>query len=863
MRSVLTIALCTSLLASAVAPAAAQSRTRSIVPDGKRQQTTTVRGGETRLGRAEAYSDGRGAWVLWQMEAERSNVGFRVYRVEAAGNTLISDDIILGSAARAADQPLYGEEYQYFDEAGEPGSAYVIEIIGGSGKTVFTPAFSTAYVADFRAVPAIARGGGHKKDPNAGQIADARLNVSKELSREIAGSMNASDIDNHRWVISQPGVRIGTKNEGLHRVMRAELESNGFDVNTEPANWQLYLEGVEQAIIVHPSGDYIEFYAKALETIESDIRMYFLINGDQPGRRMETRIARPSTRTVVAPTYDQTFVLKERTNYISSIRNGELENFWGRVVSSTPTTLNFTLSGIDPSQDSATLEVSFQGFSAGAHSVQMLLNGESVQNADGLGTTPFAMSSVIPITHLNEGANSLQMTSAGPSGDISLFDTIRIRYNRRHIALGDRLGFHTPNDRNVTVEGFSSADVRLFDITRDGNVVAMANVSATQGPNGFEMKVPAGRTRHYYAVSGGGVHSAHSIAAYDTESLSDPSLGAKLVIISYKDWMDEAEDWADFRRGQGVSVKVVDVDEIYDEFNFGVMKADSLKSFLAVTYLNWQTAPDYVLLIGDATVDPKNYRGLGFFNFVPTRIVNTIFTETGSDDFLVDFNNDGLSEMAIGRIAVRDAATVTHVLGKVTNWEANFAGDLDRGALFAFDRPDGYDFEAMSHRLRNRLPQSVPATFVFRDEANAQANLLAAMNAGKFVINYSGHGTTGAWAASNFFANSVVPQLNNPGNEAVYTMLTCLNGYFLGTNVSLGENLLHATNGGAAASWASTGLTTPDIQEVMATRFYDRLGAGTIPLLGDLIRDAKTVIPGGMDVRLSWALLGDPMMKMR
>ncbi|MBL8066779.1 MAG: hypothetical protein JNM34_13160, partial [Chthonomonadaceae bacterium] len=75
--------------------------------------------------------------------------------------------------------------------------------------------------------------------------------------------------------------------------------------------------------------------------------------------------------------------------------------------------------------------------------------------------------------------------------------------------------------------------------------------------------------------------------------------------------------------------------------------------------------------------------------------------------------------------------------------------------------------------------------------------------------------------------------------------------------------LLFSNNGGGVAAWASTGLTTPDVQEVMAQRFYNQLGAGNIPRMGDLIRDAKSTIPGGIDVRLSWTLIGDPMLKVR
>ena len=51
-------------------------------------------------------------------------------------------------------------------------------------------------------------------------------------------------------------------------------------------------------------------------------------------------------------------------------------------------------------------------------------------------------------------------------------------------------------------------------------------------------------------------------------------------------------------------------------------------------------------------------------------------------------------------------------------------------------------------------------------------------------------------------------------------MLTCLNGYFMGGNESLAEALIKAPNGGAVASWTSTGKTTPDVQEIMATRFF-------------------------------------------
>jgi hypothetical protein len=101
-------------------------------------------------------------------------------------------------------------------------------------------------------------------------------------------------------------------------------------------------------------------------------------------------------------------------------------------------------------------------------------------------------------------------------------------------------------------------------------------------------------------------------------------------------------------------------------------------------------------------------------------------------------------------------------------------------------------------------------------------------------------------------------------NPSIYTMLTCLNGYFHWLyNPSMAEVLMHTPNKGAVVAWASSGLTTPDLQEEMATRFYQKIAEGSIPRMGDMVRDAKTVLPERSDVRFSWVLLGDPMTVVR
>jgi hypothetical protein len=197
--------------------------------------------------------------------------------------------------------------------------------------------------------------------------------------------------------------------------------------------------------------------------------------------------------------------------------------------------------------------------------------------------------------------------------------------------------------------------------------------------------------------------------------------------------------------------------------------------------------------------------------------------------------------------------------------------------IFASDEPNGYDFEGSSNRLRNQLPQAVNSIMINRTAADSRTKLLAEINNGRFFVNYSGHGTASAWVNDGFLGKvdftgnqtsnpPKLPAINNT-NLTIFTMLTCLNGYFISADPTaasdgLAEAMLKESNG-AVASWASSGLTTPDIQEVMAMRFYSQLGAGNFNRLGDLIKDSKTSVSGGRDVRLSWVLLGDPTLRVK
>jgi len=869
MKFITTIFLTALMAFAAVLPISAQalnSRSRQDKVETSKPAKTTSKPvaavNQIRFASLESFSDGAGSFIRWNMEFEAGNLGFFIYRIDNNGKTLINESLIGGSALSVNDQTLRGTQYKYFDAKGSVGSTYIVQSVLQDGTKIDSPAFSSAYIGDISQIAGSdnARKSG-TQDLTGSDSEQLIPNLSKEVISQVEDNQLAADPVNHKWVIQQPGVRIGVRGQGMYRVTSAELSAGGFNMSSDPANWRLYKDGVEQAINIGPSASYIEFYGSGLDRIETDEQMYYLIEGPSPGKRMQSRVMRRIGPGVVTPNYDATLTFKERTSYVNAILNGSASNFWGRVVFSSATTIPFNLTGIDRSRAEVSMVIFMQGYSFSAHSISVALNGTPIGTMTAFGRTPYGSTFTIPTSLLQDGSNGLTLQSSS-SADTNLFDQFSLDFSRKYIAANGQLAFYTDNYRGVKLSGFSSSNVRVLDLTYDGSPQFLTNLQFTDDGGNFGTSMPPYRARKLYAFEDSALLTASSISTFDPSLLATPKIEGSLIIISYKDFMSEAETWANYRRDQGFSVKVVNVDEIYDEFNYGAAGSDAVTAFLHYAYDNWAAPPQYVLLMGDASYDPRGFEGIGRFNLIPTKFVNTIFSETGSDEAMADFNNDGFAEIAIGRIPARTVGIATHTLNKVMSFETPAMQSLSRGVLMAHDLNDGWDFDQMSVRVASELPEGTPVTYISRASPTAQADIITNINQGKYLVNYTGHGSSGAWAAVSFFSVLNEPQLTNT-DQSLFTMLTCLNGYFVGNQNDSFSEVLVKSDHGAVAAWASAGLTTQDVQEVMAKRFFNQIGQGNITRMGDLIKDAKSVIPGGTDVRLSWVLIGDPMLKVR
>jgi Peptidase family C25 len=319
------------------------------------------------------------------------------------------------------------------------------------------------------------------------------------------------------------------------------------------------------------------------------------------------------------------------------------------------------------------------------------------------------------------------------------------------------------------------------------------------------------------------------------------------------------------RKSQQHDVTVVTTDQLFDAFNYGERSPFALQNYLQVASTQWREKPQAVLLIGDASFDPRNYLGLGDFDFVPTRIIETAAFKTASDDWLSDFQGTGFATIPTGRIPARTAADATLVISKIVNYERGASqGAWTQQALVIADQNVGVDFSSEAEMAATLLPASLVTTKILADGESTSAvsqQIIDAVNNGTLLVNYTGHGSEQQWSFSDLLDNNSVAAFSNGGRLPVFLLMDCLNGFFHDVYAeSLSTALLLAPNGGAVAVWASSGFTTAPPQAAMDQALLRTLAANPAQSLGRSILTSKLNITDP-DVRRTWILFGDPAMR--
>ncbi|HBB94156.1 MAG TPA: hypothetical protein DC054_02085 [Blastocatellia bacterium] len=575
-----------------------------------------------------------------------------------------------------------------------------------------------------------------------------------------------------------------------------------------------------------------------------------------------------------APAFTYSLQYKDRSVYYSAALNGERENFFGAVVFGDGPVVPLAIHNVEQTSTApAQLQVALQGVSLETHQVKVLVNGSLAGSI----TYPDQSSTVqtfsIPNSWLVEGDNTIKLVPVASSHDTSVVDYIRITYSHSFRAESDALQLSVKSNQDARIDGFTTANIRVLEVT-DPNAVLLVRPIVEANGGAFSATVPGGergKAKRLVALPEGRVSQAAWLALNQPSSLNRSTNAADLVIISYKDFIPSLAPLVAQRQAQGFTVAVIDIDDVFDEFSYGAHTSQSIRDFMSLARTTWAHAPSYMLLVGDASYDPRNYAGVGNFDLVPSRLIDTgtagtaTALETASDDWFTDFNGDGIADISVGRLPVRTVAEANLVVSKIVNYSPASTGNR---ALLVADSQGSYyfNFEAADDQLGGVLPSTMAIQKVYRrlqpSDADARSNIISSLNAGPSVAVYSGHGNINIWGGSIFSANDAAA-LTNGNRLSFVVVMDCLNGFFADPSLqSVAESLLKAPNGGAVASFASSGLTIPDGQHDMGLRMFQLLYGGSSIAIGDASRQAKTATDD-VDVRRTWILFGDPTLKIR
>lgn len=821
---------------------------------------------------AKATEQDGGVLLEWRTGFEVSNLGFHIYREDNGQRVQVTaSSPVAGSALLAGQNTRLtaGNSYSWWDPQGTAGSVYFLEDLDISGERKMSdpvnvrPSFGQPApgsrkrmtAASSRLLNEVGRAGADRAEffrtapsaPAAVIVEPPRRGAAQNEQYRLAASA---------------AVKLGVQAEGWYRVTQAQLAAAGLSPTANPHNLQLYAQGLQQPILVEgqtgTTFTAIDFYGQGLDTIWSGTQVYWLVDGPGSGLRIQTQ--GQARGPAGAASFPFTMVWKPRTVYAAVVLtpNGDGNEFFGPVITTTPVSQNLNVTHLAAAGGSSTLQVTLQGATAGPHSVAVSLNGYALGNVTFQDLTEGVATFTVPA--LVEGANALTLTAQGGASDVSGVDNVQLTYPHSYIADSNSLRMTAASGQSVTVSGFTASPVQVIDITNPASV-SLVPSSTTAGAVTF---VPqGGGTRTLLAVASPQSASPASITANQPSSWHAAQPGGDMVIISHSSLLAAVAPLASLRQSQGHTVKVIDVEDLYDEFNFGSESPYAIQNFLLTAKANWTTEPAFVLLMGNGTFDPRNYLGTAVPDLVVVKLVDTSLNETASDDWFADFNGDGIPEMAIGRIPAETAADATTEVNRLIAYDRSGSGGWKNQALLVAGADQaGDNFEGFTASVEALLPGSVTVTQILAgSDPNAASDLLAQLNSGQVLVNYVGHGSDDVWLG--LFDDTNAAALTNGAFTPLVLSMTCLNGYFQDVyTTALAKALLTAPNGGAVAVWASSGLTDASPQSNIDQAMVQALYGAQPMTIGQAAAAAKKATTD-MDVRRTWILFGDPAMKLQ
>lgn len=526
------------------------------------------------------------------------------------------------------------------------------------------------------------------------------------------------------------------------------------------------------------------------------------------------------------------------------------------------------------------------------HHIALQVNGSPRGEAWFDGGRAETVSVLLP--ELANGNQAIRLIADGQTGfdfDLINVESVELQYPRLPVASAGRLYMQQTNADNG--DGVSSGGDDLGDASfaadfegeftppgftasgfADGELVAYAGsgndwrrLDAVQAANGGTATVPLIAAASDYFIA-----NVSALAAPRVETMALPedllSGSADYLIISHAAFLDAMAPLVELQQSRGLSTRVVDIAQVFLQFGDGLPEGEAIRRYLqqAVTRMGLR----YVLLVGADTYDYKDFLGLGSVSLVPTlyQSLGNGIRYAPTDNALADFDDDGVPELAIGRLPVRTLSEFTALRDKLASIQGNRPGR--RLLLVAGGSDAESDFKAISDNFAARLPGNWNANRAYVDDLGvpgASNALQGQLNSGAGLVSYVGHSAPIQWSSEDqtLLTASQLGAITGAVSDLI-VQWGCWNSYFVSPRAdTMAHAFLLPANHGAAAVIGVSTLTEVEAHRALGDLLYPQLAPGT--RIGDALLAAKQSLAGQQgiirDILLASALLGDPAMPVR
>jgi len=438
----------------------------------------------------------------------------------------------------------------------------------------------------------------------------------------------------------------------------------------------------------------------------------------------------------------------------------------------------------------------------------------------------------------------------------------------------------------------TTSDLKLYDISDPYNIVQLSGFTINAEDSTFTLDFQEGEDitgeKQYFVGDSSTFKSVLGIEEDIPSDLQSTQNGADYILITHADFSEQAADLAAYRSGQGLRTILVNVQDIYDEFGYGIIGNTPIHDFLAYAYEFWQgDAPSFIVLVGDGQYDPKNFLEFGTTSFIPPylAVVDPTIGETAADNRYVTFGEDILPDMMIGRLAVNSPDEASAFIEKIIAYEnPSSVGDWHNEVLIVADNSDeGGNFPASAQTLISCcLPESYQPERIYlgiSHATNIEANqaLMDEINTGSLLVNYLGHGTNSlggdiyvTYDPTTFwylFNTDHVSALSNEGKYPIFLAMTCYEGYYIDPHPlgsfeeALAEVVTKANSKGAVASWSPTGASLATGHDALNQGFFNAAFINLSKTIGEATTSAKISLwssGSNLDLIDTYLLFGDP-----